>query len=189
MPSALSALGETRTLTTTIPLNPFAHFVLIHSILRHLFAICVDSRMPNAKPQEEQNEGANLDIYALQYALHNWLQNWMNSPDLPTEDPNEEPPFITHAVPFYWLGQVALLAYQEGLPPFEPNSANNLNVEARFRLVKQWLKHIRGFLRKSDGATLFWDELMKIRLQTWQQEVESDTAEDQEGLLGFFPDH
>jgi hypothetical protein len=98
---------------------------------------------------------------------------------------------FSSALPFYWLGQVSLLAYQESLPPFEQNSPNNLKVEVRFRLVKQWLKHIRGFLKKSDDQqpTLFWDELMKMRLQTWQQEVDGDSADDQEGLLGFFPEH
>jgi hypothetical protein len=85
---------------------------------------------------------------------------------------------------------VSLLAYQESLPPFEQDSLNNLRVEVRFRLVKQWLKHIRGFVKKGDQTpTLFWDELMKMRLETWQQEMESDQADDQEGLLGFFPDH
>ena len=99
---------------------------------------------------------------------------------------------ITHdrsllALPFYWLGQVCLLAYQESFPPFEHDSPNNLKVEVRFRLVKQWLKHIRGFLRKGDPtSTLFWDELMKMRLQ---QEMESHPVDDQEGLLGFFPEH
>lgn len=94
------------------------------------------------------------------------------------------------ALPFYWFGQVSLLAYQESLPPFERDSQNNISVEVRFRLVKQWLKHIRGFLKNQDQApTLFWDELMKMRLQTWQQEMESEAVDDQEGLLGFFPEH
>lgn len=90
-------------------------------------------------------------------------------------------------LPFYWLGQVALLAYQEGLPPFQPNSPDNLKAELRFKLVKQWLKHIRAFLKSNDEApTLFWDELMKLRLKSWQMEFESDFLEDQDGLLGFF---
>jgi len=55
-------------------------------------------------------------------------------------------------LPFYWLGQVALLAYQEGLPPFQPNSPDNSRAELRFKLVKQWLKHIREFLKSNDEA-------------------------------------
>ncbi|KAL0957777.1 hypothetical protein HGRIS_001554 [Hohenbuehelia grisea] len=126
-----------------------------------------------------QIEGEPADVLAT---------NWVNSPESPkVEGTNEEPPFIFHALPFYWLGQVALLAYQEGLRPFEHNSVNNLNVEVRFKLVKQWLKHIRGFLRQTDSSpTLFWDELMKIRLKT--SRPEGSEGENQEGLLGFFPE-
>ena len=40
-------------------------------------------------------------------------------------------------------------------------------------MVKQWLKHIGGFLWTPDETpTLLWDEVMKIRLQSWQSEAE-----------------
>ena len=78
------------------------------------------------------------------------------------------------------------------MPPFEPNSQQNLNGDVRFKMVKKWLKHSRGFVRMSDKEpTVFWDELMKIRLQTWQLEMEDEVAvvnEDDPGLLGFFPE-
>ena len=78
-----------------------------------------------------------------------------------------------NALPFYWIGQVALLAYQENHPPFEVGLEHNLKPEARFRMVKQWLKHIGGFLKRADDTpTLLWDELMTIRLQSWQSEAE-----------------
>jgi hypothetical protein len=90
-------------------------------------------------------------------------------------------------LPFYWLGQIAILAYQEGLPPFECNSRNNLKVEVRFRLVKRWLRQIRNFLRnQNESTTLYWDELMQLRLYSWQQDESQDEGE--EGLLEFFPD-
>lgn len=77
-----------------------------------------------------------------------------------------------------------MLAYQENLPPFEYGSSNNKKVEVRFSLVKRWLRHIRAFLKIHDEApTLFWDELMQLRLQSWQQE---DSEEGEEGLLEFF---
>jgi len=211
MPQSSASLWETRSPITYIPLNPFAHFILVHAILRHLFITCAESRTPKLQGacNAGDDEMVKQEIYHLQYALHNWLQNWMNSPELPqVNDSNDEPLFVHNgkvtvicmhgfdvhslflslsALPFYWLGQVSLLAYQESLAPFEQDSPNNLVAELRFRLVKQWLKHIRGFLKKGDQApTLFWDELMKLRLRTWQQEMESD---DQEGLLGFFPEH
>ncbi|KAG5646830.1 hypothetical protein DXG03_002207 [Asterophora parasitica] len=189
----LNALSDTRLMEAPIPANPFAHFILIHAILRHLFVTCVEGRLPrgDAASIADSNEHANQEIYRLQYALHNWLQNWLNSPELPkVDEDHEEPPFIYNALPFYWLGQVSLLAFQEALPPFEHNSPNNLKVEVRFRLVKQWLRHIRGFLMKGEQApTLFWDELMRIRLQAWQQEFEGGEEDDQDGLLGFFPEH
>ncbi|KAF8893927.1 fungal-specific transcription factor domain-containing protein [Infundibulicybe gibba] len=190
MPVCMASIVETRPLTDYTPLGPFSHFILIHAILRRLFLVCVETRMPRG-PGVDGVEEVNQEVFALQYALHNWLQSWRNSPELPKiEDVGEEPVFSHNALPFYWLGQVALLAHQEGLPPFEYRSPNNLKVESRFRLVKQWLKHIRGFLIKTDGVpTIFWDELMKIRIQTWQVELENDTTEDQEGVLGFFPEH
>lgn len=100
------------------------------------------------------------------------------------------PPFIVNAhlviaLPFYWFGQVALLAYQEGLPPFEPGSPNN-QAEVRYKLAKQWFRHIRSFLNASDqGATMFWDELIKIRLRSWQVDRENG-VDDSEGVLSFF---
>ncbi|KAG6812541.1 hypothetical protein H0H92_002310 [Tricholoma furcatifolium] len=189
MLQTLGTLSETHLLEVHIPINPFSHFVLIHAILRHLFVTCVEGRLPRGDvvATVSANDVVNQEIYRLQYALHNWLQNWLNAPELPkVNDVNEEPPFIYNALPFYWLGQVSLLAFQESLPPFEQDSPNNLKVEVRFRLVKQWLRHIRGFLKKGDQVpTLFWDELMKLRLQTWQQEFEGGEEDDQDGLLGF----
>lgn len=77
-----------------------------------------------------------------------------------------------------------MLAYQENLPPFEYGSQNNAKVEVRFRLVKRWLRHIRTFLQSHDEVpTLYWDELVQLRLQSWQQE---EPEEGDEGLLEFF---
>ena len=197
MPRVLAELSQQRIPEASIPLNPFSHFVLIHAILRNLFTVCLESRLPissTSSPREPSTGSSNgevvdQEIMTLQYALHNWLQSWLNSPDCPRTASEAEPPFICNALPFYWLGQVSLLAYQEKYPPFEMHSENNLKVEVRFRLVKQWLKHIRGFLKQTDQApTLFWDELMRIRLRSWQAEIEGGAGDDQDGLLGFFPD-
>uniref|UniRef100_D8Q9H2 Zn(2)-C6 fungal-type domain-containing protein n=1 Tax=Schizophyllum commune (strain H4-8 / FGSC 9210) TaxID=578458 RepID=D8Q9H2_SCHCM len=194
--AAITSLTAARLLTTPIPLSPFGHFVLIHVILRALFQTCFESRLPRSDGSQRsmrEEELTTQEVFGHQYALHNWLQNWLKSPDMPKlEQGAEEPPFIQHSLPFYWLGQVAILAHQEGLPPFEPNSQQNLNGDVRFKMVKKWLKHSRGFVRMSDkGPTVFWDELMKIRLQTWQLEMEDEVAvvnEDDPGLLGFFPE-
>jgi hypothetical protein len=196
MQRVLAEFDQPRTVNTTIPLNPFAHLVLIHAILGTLFTVCVEGRRPISSSSGEPtisgsaNEVVDQKVMILQYALHNWLQNWLNSPELPvTTTAGAEPPFICNALPFYWLGQVSILAYQDKYPPFELHSQNYMKVDVRFRLVKQWLKHIRGFLRRRDQApTLLWDELMGIRLRSWQAEIDGGVGDDQEGLLGFFAD-
>lgn len=97
MLQCLGAMSETRLLEPHIPLNPFAHFILVHAILRHLFVTCVEGRLPKGVVTGvvDPDEIINQEIYRLQYALHNWLQNWLKSPELPkVDDVNEEPPFI-----------------------------------------------------------------------------------------------
>lgn len=202
-PKMVEYLTETRAIPTAVPLSAFAHFALIHIILKRLFQYLAGGKAPRPKEGTEDGD-MDPEMFRLQFSLHNWLQNWKNSPDSRVEAGSGEPPFIHNCkfsapsaffikqfsffsvLPFYWLAQVAMLAYQENLPPFEYNSPNNLNAEVRFRLVKRWLRHIRSFLRKNDDdPTLYWDELMKLRLQSFHQILD---AEDQdEGLLEFFP--
>lgn len=202
MPRIMAEFEQQRASQITIPLNPFSQFILIHVILRNLFTICVARRLVASTANTHitqplptgatgsSGEVVDSEVMTLQYALHNWLQSWLGGPELPrAHGTEEEPPFAHNALPYYWLAQVALLAYQENYPPFEPGSENNLKGEIRFRMVKQWLRHIRGFLKKTDQApTLFWDELMRIRLKSWQAEIEGGGGDDQDGLLGFFPE-
>ncbi|KAJ6511938.1 fungal-specific transcription factor domain-containing protein [Mycena vitilis] len=173
-----------------------AHFVLIHAILRDLFVACSQS-MASDPPRAPTRA-----IISAQCALHNWLQSWTlyhtHRPDTTSFFKNGECfsrhlettrmlTCISSVLPFYWLGQVAILAHQEGLPPF--NSTSNETGEVRFKMVKRWFRRIHEFLEKGDEeSTLFWDELMKIRLQTWQLEYEAEGGvDDQDGLLAFFP--
>ncbi|KAF9453936.1 hypothetical protein P691DRAFT_811707 [Macrolepiota fuliginosa MF-IS2] len=184
IPKIVAYLSETRTTPAAIPQSDFAHFVLIHIILKQLFEYCVGGKPLNVKfgaPGDEMDP----EMYKLQFAFHNWLRNWRSSPDSQADTGSSEPPFIRNLLPFYWLGQVAMLAYQEGLPPFEYNSPNNRVVELRFRLVKRWLRHTRNFLKSHDELvpTLYWDELIQLRLQSWQQD---DGDDETEGLLDFF---
>ncbi|KAJ7647571.1 hypothetical protein FB45DRAFT_893814 [Roridomyces roridus] len=166
-------------------LSPFAHFILIHVILRDLFTACTESTP--LIPGERFEEDDNRALMECKYALHHWLYSWRtNQP--PAQNPMEEPAFVENALPLYWLGHVAILAHQEGLGPF--HSAANVRGEMRYKIVKRWLKHIRSFLTEGGGeSTLAWDDLMKIQLQTWQFEYDTDGgADDQEGLLALFPD-
>jgi hypothetical protein len=89
---------------------------------------------------------------------------------------------------FYWLGHVALLAYQEKFAPFDSSSLEMRDPVARYQLIKHWIKQIQSFLKTAEGQpTKFWDELMKIRLQSWQWEANTqpDTITGQ-GIAGFF---
>ncbi|KZT24208.1 hypothetical protein NEOLEDRAFT_1242675 [Neolentinus lepideus HHB14362 ss-1] len=192
-----SALREFRVPSDLPALTPFAHFVVMHTILRDIYAIGMDNPSPadrdspGHKPATDSS--VTREIFSLQHWLHNWLQSWLNGPDTPKADADdEEPPFIANVLPYYWLAQVSILAYQEGLPPFRAGGSSHLNSEVHFRLVKHWLGHIRSFLRKGERApTLFWDELMKVRLQTKHvdRDVEAGAPEDLEGLLGFFTEN
>ena len=79
------------------------------------------------------------------------------------------------------------MAFQEGLPPFERTRKDSRS-DATFRLVKNWLRHIRDFLRSNgDVPTLLWDQLMIIRLRSWREEMEGVIPDDQQGLWGSFP--
>ncbi|KAJ7690657.1 fungal-specific transcription factor domain-containing protein [Mycena rosella] len=164
----------------------FGYFVLIHAILRDLFAACSETIIPVADIRGDENP-TNQKMLSVQHALHNWLHSWSSS-RAGYPQTSDEPCFIDNVLPFYWLGQVSILAHQEALPPF--NSADNVIGETRFKMVKRWLRRIRAFLSEADGeSTLFWDELMKIQLQTWQLEYDTDGGvDDQDGLLGFFPE-
>ncbi|KAF5388858.1 hypothetical protein D9757_005644 [Collybiopsis confluens] len=192
----------------SIPISPFGHWgkllafdsveatdffllsvsAVIHGIIGRLFVLCTEGCV-NA----ENTYGMEQELYSIQFALHNWLSLWMNRPEVLDNTQKEvEPPFMQNPLPFYWLGQVALMAYQERLPPFEsdgqvyPSTSAKMNI--RFFQVKKWLRLIRGFLstNANNTPTLVWDELMDIRLRSWQVDLERPANDDPNGLLGFF---
>ncbi|TFK74536.1 hypothetical protein BDN72DRAFT_759444 [Pluteus cervinus] len=186
---ALQCLKQHNFSGTPIALDPFAHFVLIHAILRRLFSICLEDRLANNQADDRHEQSVRMEIRDLDYSMQNWVESWKQSPLSPRARSDVEPPFIANVLPFYWLGQVALLAYQEGLPPFSYNASHTNQMELHYRLVKRWLRHIRNFLKNTDEAsTLVWADLMKVRLHTWQQEVEVDLQnnESQDGVTEFF---
>jgi hypothetical protein len=66
-------------------------------------------------------------MLAAQLSLHRWFQMWLKTPiAYPNENPlsGAEPGkksaghFMVDPLPFYWLAQLLLLAFQDGLPPF-----------------------------------------------------------------------
>ncbi|KAI0776734.1 fungal-specific transcription factor domain-containing protein [Trametes elegans] len=174
-------------------ISPFAHFVLIQATMRHLFEKYLRDRLPPAgseaggaaSPALRPHVVDKARTYHIQILLHYWLQSWLSSPETPRDVPAGQRRFYFDPLPFYWITQVGLVAYQEGLPPFEPEGAYVTSHDAKFVLLKKWERHIRAFLAGGERApTRFWDEVMKIRIDTWQAE----TGFEYENLLGFFQD-
>ena len=106
------------------PVSPFGHFILLQTLLGELFRRCGGADPPAASATEEVNE----HVLAMQLALHRWLQMWLKTPSaFPHENPlggtgpGKKPTghFMVDPLPFYWLAQLLLLAFQEGLPPFQ----------------------------------------------------------------------
>jgi len=109
--------------------SPFGHFILLQSLLGELFRRCAGADSPAATHAEEE---VNEHVLAVQLALHRWLQMWLKTPNACR---NENPPcgtesgkkstgnFMADPLPFYWLAQLLLLAFQDGLPPFHRREA------------------------------------------------------------------
>ncbi|KAI0768690.1 hypothetical protein BD413DRAFT_605182 [Trametes elegans] len=171
-------------------LSPFAHFIMIHAMLRKLFESYLRDRLPLSQTDSSGVRPKILPHFVdkdrafhVQILLHYWLQSWLNSPETPRDVPPTQLRFFFNALPFYWLAQVSLVAYQEGLPPFDPEGTYIMSHDAKFSLMKKWERHCRKFLASGEQtATKFWDEVMKIRIETWQAE----TGFQYENLLGFF---
>ncbi|EMD37597.1 hypothetical protein CERSUDRAFT_114245 [Gelatoporia subvermispora B] len=175
----------------------FAQQVTIHAIIRRFFEAYLEEHLPELDAQKDHtvptvpHPVSQERIYLMQLMLHRWLQSWMQSPETAQVAPNEEPPFMFNPLPFYWFAQVAVLAYQEGQPPFDQSRTFLLSNEAKFRLMKRWEGHVRAFVRKGEQQPmLVWDELMAIRLQSWRAVLASggERVNADANLMGFFPE-
>jgi len=176
-------------------ISPLAHFILIHAITVKVHLLGVPktgSPHVNAPTDMAQviascKEVRDRVVY-IQNALEMWLKSWYLCPDMiEYKDPNQVP-FLHNSMPFYWVGQVSLMAFVKGFPPFGLTSP--LKGDDKYRLMKEWFKMIKVFMKGGQqDATIFLDELMKIRLRNWQAEMQGNgTADDQDGVLGFFPE-
>ncbi len=136
--AAVGLEGPNMTATTTASpeppkelntVSPFGHYILLQSLLGELFRRCTGADSPAATPAVEE---VNEHVLAMQLALHRWLQMWQkNSNAYPHEYPQDGAEtskkscgrFMADPLPFYWLAQLLLLAFQDGLPPFHRREA------------------------------------------------------------------
>jgi hypothetical protein len=114
--------------------SPFGHFILLQSLLGELFRRCSASDSPTSSPNPGGEEQVNEHVYAMQLALHRWLQMWLKTPaafangtseDVAETGEKQTTNYMVNPLPFYWLAQLLLLAFQEGLPPFHARDATS----------------------------------------------------------------
>jgi len=172
-------------------ISPLAHFVLIHAIIVKVHLLGVpkaNSPYANA-PTDMAHVIANCKevrdrVTYIQNALELWLVSWHLCPDVIDYKDQGQPPFLHDSLPFYWVGQVSLMAFVKGFPPFGLSSP--LKGDEKYRLMKEWIKMIKVFMKNGQqDASVFLDELMKIRLRNWQAEMQGNVTTD-DGVLGFF---
>ena len=178
---------------STFHVSPLAHFVLIHAVIVkvHLLGVPKSGSPHLSAPTDMAQVIASCKevrdrVVYIQKALEMWLKSWCRCPDvIECKDPSQLP-FLHDSMPFYWVGQVSLMAFVKGFPPFGLSSP--LKGDEKYRLMKEWFKMIKVFMKKGQqDAMIFLDELMKIRLRNWQADMQGDpTADDQDGVLGFF---
>lgn len=192
-------MGDCRSMYTDARLvfhiSPFAHFILIHAIAVKVHLLGVPkANSPHVNTPTDMaqviagcKEVRDRVVY-IQNALEIWLKSWNLCPDTrECKNPNQLP-FLHNSMPFYWVAQVSLMAFVKGFPPFGLSSP--LKGDEKYRLMKEWFKMIKVFMKNGQqDATVFLDELMKIRLRNWQAEMQGNASmEDQDGVLGFFPE-
>ncbi|KAG6868298.1 hypothetical protein C0993_005374 [Termitomyces sp. T159_Od127] len=193
MQMALTILDNTSLSNVAVAFNPFAHFILIHTILRNIYvsytspssndASTIEGAVTGVVMMDEAGE-IHTNSFGVQFALHNWFQTWLGSPESMSVETSEDPPFIRNALPFYWLAQVSLLMVQDGSVLLGQSSFDE-KAEERFRRVKKLLYHIQVFLKDRDGRQPYlWDELVKLRVEMSVEHAQSGD-DDPKGLLSF----
>lgn len=148
MQFALTSLKDLSTSAIPSTVNPFASFVLIHSILRDVFS-GHDTRTQGSSPHSclidhDGNNGMNAT--AIESSLHKWQEMWSANPETVHSGKNsQELPFVSNAIPFYWLARLVEAAKKKGTIHIGPPASTN-DIENRYRLVKTWLMQISSCL-------------------------------------------
>jgi hypothetical protein len=181
--------------TLNFHISPLAHFLLIHAITVkvHLLGVpkanspCPDAPTNMAQVIAGCKEVRERVLY-IQNAMGIWLKSWKLCPDVIGYKDTDQIPFLHDSMPFYWIAQVSLMAFVKGFPPFGLSSP--WKGDEKYRLMKEWFKMIKVLMKSGqEDVAVFLDELMKNRLRNWQAEMQGDVAaDDQDGVLGFFPE-
>jgi hypothetical protein len=179
---ALNLLSDERVPTSGLTLPAFAHFVLINSTLSSIYAPsgAQAARASESTPDQRDVLSAKPRHSALQYTLNNWLLGWLKTEsETPAEKAVEEPPLTRNAMPYYWLAQATLATLQEDV---SDETGFFVTPETRFRVLGQWLLHIRNFLRNSQSdSARRWIELMHVIAEDGHEARMG--AEDMQALL------
>lgn len=145
MQTALVTLKEPVSSAIPFTVNPFAAFILVHSILRDVFFFS----------GAENHRSPDGNYLAVQCALHNWQQMWGSSPEAARiGQQGHDAPFVYNAIPFYWLARFANGERQNGA---HINSRGNqlmkADTENRYRIVKAWLSQINATLQNGSDMS------------------------------------
>jgi hypothetical protein len=141
-----------RSTSAAVPstVNPFASFILIHSILRDVFSLHNTRTAHGSSPHTciIDHGGINgMNTIAIESSLHKWQKMWFANPEtVHSGENNHGVPFVSNAIPFYWLARLAEAAKRKGTIHIGPPASTN-DIEDRYRLVKTWLMQISLCLR------------------------------------------
>ena len=171
MQFALSSLRDRSTSVVPSTVSPFASFILIHSILRDVFSVHNKRTMHGSSPHTRMtdHDGINgVNTIAIESSLHKWQKMWSdNSETVHSGENSHGLPFVSNAIPFYWLARLAEAAKQKGAIHIGPPASTN-DIEDRYRLVKTWLMQISSCLRSgSQVLPNLWNNPTAIGLSTF----------------------
>ena len=153
MQFTLASLKDRSTSAVPSTVNPFASFVLIHSILRDVFS-GHNTRTTDGTIDNYTLNGMNT--ITIESSLHKWQKMWSANSEtlrLHSGENSHTPPFVSNAIPFYWLAKLAEAAKQKGTIHIGPLASTN-DIEDRYRLVKTWLMQISSCLLSGSEVSL-----------------------------------
>ena len=138
---ALSSLDLPVPMDMQTRLNPFSHFVVIHTIFRDLFSAYFDRSSGSAESSMSTSRRTPTE-----YTLHNWYQAWSHSSEgLRGRDGGEV--FVSSPIPLYWLARYTFATIQEGALDPRP-AVSEMGAQERCRVLASWLSRIKDYLDK-----------------------------------------